>query len=1735
MKKLLHRALPMLFVGLASSHRAFCFKRRRVVLLVLSVLSSYGVSAQIYVSSSGNNANDGKTEANAKATLEAAISVIGSETVPYIKLGTGTFAIGIVNVPENVRVVGNGAGLTILEVSGSRIGLQSGSSLSNLTVTRTAPTSAGGTPTISVATYSGSTAITIKNVRFVGNRTAIYLQGSNHIITDNEFENNRTGLVIDPQGTPSVTGLVLERNRFYRNRSYGAIFLGPSDNASMSNSVSARIAHNDFIENLAGAVEINANNSASAISFIGNYFDQTNNAILSQRTNGQFTVDDHDSFSSYPYNFVDDNGATAPNYPNAVAGANTSGILVTGSLGAATPNGYSYKNPLISSTAPNFSSYVFIQDAINYSNSGSIIQLTEGTYDGRVIVNKAVTIQGASNTTSVLRVSATVPGTETAAIIKVLSSGVTIKDLKFEVDLARVHTAIITSDLVSNLTIKSNNFEATRGAAGDFAYGWRNAIAINPNIPAIPGLTHVNVPNGSCANITIEDNKITGTFSAQNGVADAFFRAGIQLDRIDGYVVKGNTFDASVNHDIVTRFLVGSNNAFIQNNTFKGGGLEVSSSTNANASLTIEDNVFNGAYSKLNKWAMLRLRINNNARPVIVRNNQFLDQKIAATVEDFKEVLFEGNTFTPGVANFRLLTFNTKAATTGPGSPLQEIGAKLHSNTFNGFVGSTTGAALTFANFDNSSTNYLNGSFEIGAVGKPNIFNNDIPNFIAINSSNNVQTDNATFKSTYEEFDATYPVTTTGYWQKNIIANVNRFYVAGQLRYPQLLNSAQMIELDGRIFDKKDNSNIGEVLYYFPITNVNTNAGYPTLQTAINSSDTQNGHVINVDEGTYTLTDAVTITKGITLQGNSNLTVKPIINGVGNATNKALIEIDAPNVTIKNFEFQIAQDLNGMIGIASTTTDNFNNLTIADNVFKGMKPYATGMTWTSYAMRLGRGSAGVTGVVLNNAINVVRNTVTYNNLVAPEFFGRGIYAFNTYGKIGGSNVDKNTIIAAYALQGGELGGGVGNNFEFSHNDVPLGIVSAVGAEPGSHKINNNNIGYGVANLTQANGIVRMLEIKGNRTANANIEVANNLVQNYANIGVFIQRSDDVTIKNNTLTPFAGATLFNSIVFSTKEGTSALQSPVTLENLTITGNTFNGSGANLGTGIAFWNHNGSGTIKPLINAKLGGSDADKNTFSADLANYIVLDPTPSGANTGTALMGTLYDITQVGFSDRITNIFPFNGDVDASYNVFGAINTGTETDFDNLVNVKTKITDGIDDALTGYVSIQPQKAFIGATAIVGNALTVVPEDFTLVLKNTSAVYFNLGNRIVTKAFTFKIDNNAAGEIMFGDLTLNALNKQVTFANPVKVNENFTLTEGKLNASAGATLDASKTISFNFAKPGNFINGKVKLSKVKVGRNPKILIGKGGSIGTGVTFSDVTGANDTEFDVEYFASAYSNTTSFNTAVLGLIHDKEYWSVSRTGDAETKLEFTTFDYLNSGFTSFATSDATVARFNSGSNEWVDAANSAFTVNGNAGGITTNLNANFGVFTFAKTPLAVLSVKLSSFTAHSTTSGALVKWSTSQEENNARFEIEKSFDGKNFFVIERRNGQGNSTTVASYEFLDLNFKQSAYYRLVQVDVDGKKTTYADLTKFVRGFDDAFSVTAYPNPVTTKLYVTVGSAGKEDVKVLLMDLTGKALKVKSSDGVQPIELDVAGIATGAYILQVVKESGNVSKKILKL
>ena len=61
---------------------------------------------------------------------------------------------------------------------------------------------------------------------------------------------------------------------------------------------------------------------------------------------------------------------------------------------------------------------------------------------------------------------------------------------------------------------------------------------------------------------------------------------------------------------------------------------------------------------------------------------------------------------------------------------------------------------------------------------------------------------------------------------------------------------------------------------------------------------------------------------------------------------------------------------------------------------------------------------------------------------------------------------------------------------------------------------------------------------------------------------------------------------------------------------------------------------------------------------------------------------------------------------------------------------------------------------------------------------------------------------------------------------------------------------------------------------------------------------------------------------------------------------------------------------------------------------------------------------------------------WTISQTTKSESFLIQRSENGKEFRLIGRRTPQENKY---AYSFEDAGFKNDAYYRLIEIDVDGK------------------------------------------------------------------------------------------------
>jgi hypothetical protein len=179
---------------------------------------------------------------------------------------------------------------------------------------------------------------------------------------------------------------------------------------------------------------------------------------------------------------------------------------------------------------------------------------------------------------------------------------------------------------------------------------------------------------------------------------------------------------------------------------------------------------------------------------------------------------------------------------------------------------------------------------------------------------------------------------------------------------------------------------------------------------------------------------------------------------------------------------------------------------------------------------------------------------------------------------------------------------------------------------------------------------------------------------------------------------------------------------------------------------------------------------------------------------------------------------------------------------------------------------------------------------------------------------------------------------------------------------------------------------------------------------------------------------------------------------------------------------------------------------------------------------------VKLKYFTVWKQAQSNQVRWITSWETSNKNFEIERSYDGTNFTVIGKVDGAGNSSSDIQYKFDDYNPPVLAYYRLKQVDIDGK-FELSNVIMIKRDNIKAVFNVAFANPVHNSSMITINTEKPGTATLRIVDVAGRDLStqvVSCGSGNNTVLQDFSKLASGNYYLIVTQYENRIVKPFIK-
>ncbi|MBC7888243.1 MAG: T9SS type A sorting domain-containing protein [Ferruginibacter sp.] len=179
-----------------------------------------------------------------------------------------------------------------------------------------------------------------------------------------------------------------------------------------------------------------------------------------------------------------------------------------------------------------------------------------------------------------------------------------------------------------------------------------------------------------------------------------------------------------------------------------------------------------------------------------------------------------------------------------------------------------------------------------------------------------------------------------------------------------------------------------------------------------------------------------------------------------------------------------------------------------------------------------------------------------------------------------------------------------------------------------------------------------------------------------------------------------------------------------------------------------------------------------------------------------------------------------------------------------------------------------------------------------------------------------------------------------------------------------------------------------------------------------------------------------------------------------------------------------------------------------------------------------AVLPVSLVSFNVKADNGFASLNWNTATEINNLYFDVERSMDGASFDrigAVLSKSVNGSSSSPLYYNFNDniKSFSGVIYYRLKQVDKDGK-FTYSAVLGVNTPLPNNEKVLVFPNPVNNKnINLKIQLKTIQNVQVRISNVLGAIVymgsPVKLLAGTNVLNLDQpVNLSRGTYIVEVI-------------
>ncbi len=196
------------------------------------------------------------------------------------------------------------------------------------------------------------------------------------------------------------------------------------------------------------------------------------------------------------------------------------------------------------------------------------------------------------------------------------------------------------------------------------------------------------------------------------------------------------------------------------------------------------------------------------------------------------------------------------------------------------------------------------------------------------------------------------------------------------------------------------------------------------------------------------------------------------------------------------------------------------------------------------------------------------------------------------------------------------------------------------------------------------------------------------------------------------------------------------------------------------------------------------------------------------------------------------------------------------------------------------------------------------------------------------------------------------------------------------------------------------------------------------------------------------------------------------------------------------------------------------------------TDQNGGFSTALVTVTVSNPLPVTWSDFYGKEAACEMVLNWSTASELNNDYFEVEKSANGRDFTLLGTVKGSGTTNNYRQYKFVDRLPATENYYRIKQVDFDGK-TDYSKVivikSNCIENDENIGIATLFPNPAMhNDAHLRFNARQTEETFLMASDLFGNIIinqPLTVHSGMNNVDLDITDWPAGSYTIWLGKQS----------